>query len=87
MNQIRRSGPVRSGGGPLRILWMFSGFRRLLLGSEAGVERSNFFLCLDQRRAGGDILAGKVRLSSGNVGLAVDADAEEQVERHQCRLR
>src|SRR5215212_5938529 len=66
---------------------MTSVFRRYLVGSEAGVERSNFFLCLDQRLAGGDILAGKDRLSGGSVGLAADADAEEQVERYQRRLR
>ena len=75
------------GGRQLRILWMISVFRRYFVASEAGVERGNFFLCLDQRPAGGDILAGKDRLSSGNVGLAANADAEKQVERYQRRLR
>src|SRR5437762_14390739 len=73
------------GGRQLRILWMISVFPRHLVASEAGVERSNFYLCLDHRLAGGDILAGKDGLSSGNVGLATDANTEKQIERYQRR--
>src|SRR5216684_3358157 len=56
------------------ILGMVSVLRRHLVASEAGVERGNLFLRLDLCLAGGDILAGKDRLTGGNVGLAVGAN-------------
>jgi hypothetical protein len=69
------------------ILRMISVFRRHLVGSEAGVERRNFFLCLDLGLAASNVLGGDDRFGSSNVRLHGGADTKEQVERYQRRLR
>src|SRR5215472_12463652 len=66
---------------------MISVLGRRLVGSEAGVERGDFFLSLDWRLSGGDILACEDRLMGGDIGLAIDANTKEQAERYQRRLR
>jgi hypothetical protein len=50
---------------------------RHLVGSEAGVERSDFFLSPDWRLSGVDILAGENGLIGGDIGLAIDANTKE----------
>src|SRR4029077_3800870 len=57
------------------------------VGSEAGVERSNFFLCLDLGLAASNVLGSDDRLGSSDIGLCGGADTKEQVERYQRRLR
>ena len=46
-------------------------------------KHGNFFLCLDQRLAGGEILSARIACPAANGGLADDAEAEQQVEDYE----
>lgn len=74
-------------GRDVGLLWVIFIFGRYLVGPKACVERGNFFLRLDWRLTGSDVLAGKDRLTSSNIGLAIDANTKEQAECYQRRLR
>ena len=61
-------------------------FGRHFIGRKARVEPSDLFIgiCLTVARV--DVLVGYRRLSSGDIGLAADADAIKKAEGYERRL-